>query len=282
MTKNALTPMRDFQRGLAAHEKQFKSVLPAHIPPAKFMRTVVGAVQNNPKILECDRATIFSACQKAAQDGLVLDGREAALVNFGKAAQYMPMVAGMLKKLRNSGQLSTITAQAVHQNDSFKYNPAMDEVPNHSIDWFGDRGDMIGVYAVARMMDGGVVCEIMNMEQIAKVRRVSRSSDKGPWKDWPEEMAKKSVLRRIVKYLPSSADVDQILDHDNENYDFDADDTEPTVEAAPAKKTKTRAAKVVEAEVVDDETGEVYTEESPPPPNGEDDYGESLEGGDPI
>jgi recombination protein RecT len=252
-----------FSKELATHQKSFESVLPAHIEPKKFMRTVVGAVQNNPKILECNRQSIFSACQKAAQDGLILDGREAALVQFKGSAQYMPMVAGVLKKLRNSGMLSTIVAQTVHKNDNFKYNPAMDDVPNHSPDWFGDRGEMIGVYAVARMKDGGVVVEIMNMQQIDKVRNVSRSKNGGPWQSWPEEMAKKSVLRRIAKYLPSSADVDQMFDHDNEN--FTVDQPEPEDEPTPVKpaKKQTRAASVIaeSSTVVNDNSGAVLDAE---------------------
>lgn len=241
----SLPAIKQFEKDLALHSKQLSSVLPAHIPPAKFMRTVVGAVQNNPGILDCDRNTLFSACQKAAQDGLVLDGREAALVKFGSSAQYMPMVAGVLKKLRNSGQLSTITAQTVHKNDSFKYNPAMDDIPNHTPDWFGDRGPMIGVYAVARMKDGGTIVEVMNMEQINKVRAVSRSKNGGPWNDWFEEMARKTVLRRIAKMLPSSADIDQIFEHDNENYDLQQPAPEVNVDHAP-KKTKIEG--IVEAE----------------------------------
>lgn len=214
MTQN---PIKAIEGALAANSKQFASLLPPHIPPAKFMRTVVGAVQSNPAIMQCSTESVISSCKKAAQDGLIIDGREAALVPFKGTAQYMPMLAGMLKKLRNSGELSTITAQIVCRNDPFKFNPAMDEVPNHSPDWFGDRGDMIGVYAVARMKDGSSICEIMNLQEIEKVRAVSRSAQKGPWVDWYEEMAKKTVIRRLCKYLPSSADIDQMLDHDSES-----------------------------------------------------------------
>ena len=274
------TAIVQFSKDLALHEKQFSSVLPAHIPPKKFMRTIVGAVQNNPDILKCDRASIYAACQKAAQDGLVLDNREAALVQFGKAATYMPMVAGILKKLRNSGEISTIKAETVHANDAFKYNPAMDDVPNHSPDWFGDRGEMIGVYAVAKMKDGGTVVEVMSMEQINKVRSVSRSSGKGPWKDWPEEMAKKSVLRRIAKYLPSSADIDQVFEHDNEGFTLDEpidvtpDKPSQTRKKRASKKKTTRAAAVVEAEAED--VTDDHDERNPPPPNGEGDYEDDV------
>jgi recombination protein RecT len=252
-----------FTKDLALHERQFKSVLPAHIPSQKFMRTIVGAVQNNPSILKCNRSSIYAACQKAAQDGLILDGREAAIVQFKGSAQYMPMVAGLLKKLRNSGQISTITAQTVHEKDKFAYNPANDDVPDHQPDWFGERGPMIGVYAVAKMKDGGSVVELMNMEQIAKVRGVSRASGRGPWSEWPEEMAKKSVLRRIAKYLPSSADLDQMLEHDNENYTY-ATDVQET-DKPSQDKTTTRSAAIIEAEVF---------EEEPPMPEGPEDYGE--------
>jgi len=212
--------VQEFSKALAAKQNTFKSVLPAHIPPEKFMRTAVGAVQNNPDILKCSQSSIFQACQKAAQDGLVLDNREAALVSFGSQAQYMPMVAGVLKKLRNSGNLSTIVVEIVHKNDPFTYNPGTGEF-NHEPDWFGDRGEAKGVYAMATLKDGSRQIEIMNKQQLNQVKAVSRSSGAGPWKQWEHQMWKKSVLRRIAKLLPSSADIDQMWENDNDNYDYD-------------------------------------------------------------
>lgn len=264
MPSKQITPVQAFSKDLALRETAFKSVLPAHISPKKFMRTVIGAVQNNPDILKCDHGSIFAACQKAAQDGLILDNREAALVSFGKVCTYMPMVAGILKKMRNSGQVSTVTAQVVCENDHFAYNPAQDDVPSHSPDWFGDRGKMIGVYAVARLKDGNPVVEIMNMNQIEAVRKVSRAKDGPAWKNWGDEMARKSVLRRLAKFLPSSADLDQVFDHDNESFDLGGEDI-TDVQPEPVKKKangKTRAAaKIAEAsqdvDDVDPETGEV-------------------------
>ena len=245
-----------FKKDLQPYGGQFRTVLPKKIDLDKFMNTVVGAVQSNPDLLKCDKASIYAACQKAAQDGLLLDGREAALVKFGPACQYMPMVNGVLKKMRNSGEISTISAQTVHENDAFSFNPAMEDAPNHKPDWFGNRGKMIGVYAIAKMKDGGTVVEIMNQEQLDKVRSVSRAgNDKdgnpmGIWKKWPDEMAKKSVLRRISKYLPSSADAQQMFTHDNENYDLSENPTTPE-KPVPDKKKKTRAAEIIEAEVID-------------------------------
>lgn len=220
-----LTPIQQFAHNLTPYKKGIESLLPTHVPVKKFMRTIVGAVQNNPDIMyTCDMESIVMSCQKAALDGLILDNREAALVPFKGKCTYMPMIAGILKKLRNSGQLSTITAQVVYQNDPFSFDPANDTVPTHNPNWMSpDRGDMIGVYAIARLKYGGVVVEIMNLSQIYKVKAVSATSHKpgSPWAKWPEEMARKTVLRRLAKYLPSSADVDQMFEHDNENYDFD-------------------------------------------------------------
>jgi len=243
-----------FQKEVALHEKQFTSMLPQHIPPKRFMRTVVSAAQANPDILSANRQSVLLACQKAAQDGLIVDNREAALVLFGKTAAYMPMVYGILKKLRNSGQLASITAQTVHKNDAFKYNPAMDDVPNHSPEWFGERGEFIGVYAVAKLSNGEHVVEIMNKEQVEKVRKVSRSGDKGGkpagiWAQWYEEMAKKTVIRRIAKMLPSTSDIDQMFSHDNETFDLDGSEiTDVTPQGdgnsgSAKKKTKKKAKK---------------------------------------
>lgn len=247
-----------FSKDLATHEKSFKSVLPAHIPVKKFMRTVVGAVQNNPDILKCTKDSIMSACQKAAQDGLVIDGREAALVKFGNAATYMPMVAGILKKLRNSGSLSTIDAVIVCEKDDFSYNPGTGELV-HNPDWFGDRGVAIGVYAIAVLKDGGKQIAILNKVQLEKIRQVSRSKDRGPWKDWKEEMWAKSALRKLAKLLPSSADVDQMFDHDNDNYDLDAasdkprqektvDEINADLEGAPPANVDTDTGEVIDAD----------------------------------
>ncbi len=251
-----------FKKDLLPYGEQFKTVLPKGprgIGVDKFINTVVGAVQANPEILECNRATIYSACQKAAQDGLILDGREAALVKYnskaGPVCQYMPMVRGLLKKIRNSGEVSFIKAEVVCRNDEFSYNPGVDEIPNHAPDWFekdGERGDMIGVYAVAKLKDGNYDVEIMSYKEVEKVRGKSKSGSdyntgeaKGIWKEWYNEMAKKTVLRRLEKRLPSSSDVESVIRHDNEDYDLSVSHEKPEV------KTQTRAAMKIEAETID-------------------------------
>mgnify|MGYP000483537483 CR=1 FL=1 len=238
--------VKTFSNQLAKQERSLQSVLPAHIPAKKFMRTVVGAVQNNPELLQADQSSVLQSCQKAAQDGLLLDNREAALVTFNtkvgdswvKKAQYMPMMGGILKKARNSGDISSIGAHVVYDNDEFDY--FIDEDGTHLKHrplFDGDRGGLRLAYATAKLKDGTTQIEVMTREEIEQVRRVSKSgSDKktgapiGIWKQWPAEMWKKTVLRRLCKYLPSSADLDQVFDADNEDYD---DIEEPTPAPAP-------------------------------------------------
>lgn len=220
----AISPIEGFRSTLQSMEKEFAVALPPQIPVGKFVRTVITTVQMNPQLLECDRRSLFATAMKAAQDGLLLDGREAAPVVFrtknGPMVQYMPMIGGLLKKLRNSGELLSIAAYTVHENDSFEYELGDEERIVHKPLLNGERGRVIAAYAVARTKDGGIYREVMSLDEIEKVRNVSRAKDAGPWASWYEEMARKTVLRRLMKRLPSSTDIDQMVENDNENYDL--------------------------------------------------------------
>lgn len=239
--QNQLSALR---QNLAKMEGDFKAVLPAQIPAEKFIRTLMTAVQMQPDLLQADRKSLYACGMKAAQDGLLLDGREAAPVIFNKKApggggwekhvQYMPMLGGLLKKLRNSGEVATIAAHVVYDNDHFDYELGDDERISHKPILRGPRGEAIAVYCVAKTKDGAVYREVMSVEEVEKIRAVSRSKDSGPWVAWWDEMAKKSVIRRICKRLPSSADVDSLLAADNENYDLPPVRREASVPASIA------------------------------------------------
>lgn len=222
-------PIAKLQEQFDTRESSFKAALPAHIPVERFMRVVMTATQRNPDLVAADRVSLFNSALLAAQDGLLPDGREGALVIYNtkkgdqwvKSVQWMPMIAGILKKCRNSGELSSVEAHTVHANDKFSYRIGIDEQPVHEPDWFGNRGAVVGVYAVARLKDGTRVSEIMGKVEIEKVRAISKSKDKGPWVDWWEEMARKTVLRRLSKRLPISSDLDDLIRRDDALYDFD-------------------------------------------------------------
>lgn len=238
-------------------EPEFKMALPGHIPSDRFTRIAVSAVNSNPDLLDAkiDKRSLFSSVMKAAQDGLVIDGREAALVTFntkggGKAAQYIPMVAGIMKKMRNTGDIATIGYGIVYQREfddgRFEYIKGDNESLTHKPILFGDKGGMIGVYAVVTLKDGSKVREFMDMGQIEKVRAVSKAgkSEFGPWNKWFEEMAVKSVLRKVSKLCPMSSDLDAMFKNEDDGAAVDYETGEIT-EAVPAKRTGTRAANKV-------------------------------------
>lgn len=246
---------------LEVMEPEITKALPKHIPSEKFIRTLMTAYNSNDKIQACDRRSVLAAAMKAATDGLMLDGREAAIVPFGKEAVYMPMVAGIIKKVINAGRIATITAQIVYKKDKFSYDPGAIDGLKHDPDWFGDRGEAIGVYAIARTKEGMATVEVMNETQIDKIKAISRSASSGPWKDWPEEMWKKTVLRRLCKFLPSSSDIDMLFDNDNDNYDLGkADEVEP--ENKPSGQT--RASEVIMGEDANIKDAEIVDHKSEP------------------
>ncbi|MBM4438186.1 MAG: recombinase RecT, partial [Actinobacteria bacterium] len=124
------------------------------------------------------------------------------------------------KKLRNSGELLSISAHTAHENDHFEYELGDEEKIIHKPRLDGPRGLVIAAYAVAKTKDGGIYREVMSVDEIEKIRNVSRAKDSGPWSQWYEEMARKTVLRRLMKRLPSSADLDSLVEADNETYDL--------------------------------------------------------------
>lgn len=244
-------------------EGEFAKALPKHIPSERFTRIAVSAVNSNPDLLgaDIDRRSLYSAVMKAAQDGLVIDNREAAIVTFksksgGKVAQYMPMVAGLLKKMRNSGEISNISYGLVYQKEldtgAFKYIKGDHESLEHTPILFGEKGGMIGVYSVVTTKDGSKIREFMDMKQIAKVRNSSRSKDSGPWVSWFEEMCVKSVLRKVSKLCPSSSDLDDAFQNDDETSGIERPEVhvDEVVHAAPAatepKKENSTLSKVKE------------------------------------
>ncbi len=267
-TSTELTPIEAMRGTLVKMQPEFQAALPPQIPVEKFIRTTLTAVQMNPELLGADRRSLLGACMKAAQDGLLLDGREAAPVIFrtkeGPKVQYMPMVGGILKKIRNSGELASISAHVVYSNDQFEYELGDNENIIHKPFLGEDRGKPIAVYAVAKTKDGAIYREVMSVADVDKVRQASRAKDAGPWVQWWDEMAKKTVIRRMAKRLPSSADVDQVLASDNEASGFvqierrDAINITPMPEAqqAPLSRLKASMGQPVD-EAIDQATGEI-------------------------
>ena len=225
----ALAPIDEVRGSLQQMESQFRMALPPQIGVEKFTRVVMTALQVSPSLLNCDRRSLFAACVKAAQDGLLPDGREGALVPYGGEVQWIPMVGGILKKVRNSGDLASIASQLIYSNDPFRYWVDDEgEHLTHDPKLFEDRGRLIGTYALAKTKDGHTYIEVMTSAQVQAVKACSKAKT-GPWSGSFElEMWRKTVIRRLSKRLPMSTDLEQTISRNDDLYDLSkADEVQP-------------------------------------------------------
>lgn len=236
MTTTQVTVVDQIRTGLTAMTPQFAAALPKHVAPEKFVRVVMTAVQMNPDLVNADRRTLYAAASRAAQQGLLPDGREGAIVTFGGKAQWMSMVAGLMKLVRNSGEISTWSVQAVYANDHFDYELGDNERIVHR-PAMKDRGEFVGAYSIVTMKDGEKSREFMGVDEINAIQKRSRSGGSGPWKTDYAEMAKKTVIRRHSKRLPMSTDLDPSLLGDD---DFEPAAQESAPPAAPAESAARR------------------------------------------
>jgi recombination protein RecT len=221
MSDRQMTPAQQgavaIKQSLEKMALQFRDALPSHISPERFQRVVMTVVNMSPDLARADKTSLLSACMKCAADGLVPDGRDAALVVFNGKVQYMPMYAGLMRRARNSGAIASISAHVVHEKDAFTYQLGDEEAIHHT-PAMGERGKMIAVYAIARFKDGSIQREVLTATEVEKVRKVSRSGsgNSSPWTQWPDQMWRKTAIRRLSKYLPLDADMDKLLRRDEE------------------------------------------------------------------
>lgn len=213
-SRDAINEIRNTLGGMGA---QFKAVLPSQQHVDRFIRVVMTAVQQNVDLLTADRMSFYAACMRCAQDGLMPDGREAALVIYADKVSYQPMVEGMFKKLRNSGEI--VGAPKVHvwkEHDEFRYVLGDEEKIIH-VPKIGDRGKTMGAYSIVKLKSGDTSREVMSFDDIMKIKSRSRQQN-GPWKTDEDEMCRKTVFRRHYKRLPKSSDLDNVLAVDDEGF----------------------------------------------------------------
>lgn len=252
-TTDKRTPMTIAQ-GLKPH---LSETLPKHIDPDAFVRTIQTTLQVQPELMQASSRSLMVACMKAATDGLILDGREAALIirnvktkvngqdTWEKQATYQPMVQGLMKLARNSGQIASIVAQVVYANDQFTYVLGDEERIEHApAGLTEDRGKPIAAYAIVKLTDGTTIREIMRADEILNIGSQGSNSyqyDPAKGKNYAEWW-RKTVIRRITKYIPRSSDAvgrfENAAERIDEDYDFEAEVQQPE----PVKKRGAAAA----------------------------------------
>ncbi len=246
-----VNPVAVLRHQLDHMSDEFKAALPAQIPVERFARVLMTAVQNNPELLyEVERRSLWNAAMRAAQDGLLPDGREGAIVvrrdrQRGKVANWQPMIAGIRKKARNSGEIAAWDAHVVCAGDSFQFQLGDNPQVHHSYDLTTPRGEIIGAYSVCLMKDGTKSYEVMTIAEIHAVRDKTdawKAFEAGkikstPWADYEGEMARKTVARRHSKVLPMSTDLDDLIRRDDDRDDQAEERQE--MPARPALRTIT-------------------------------------------
>lgn len=205
----ALAPIDMVRRELHLRRRQLEAVLPKHLTPDRLCRLAILACEKTPKLLRCDRTSLYGAILTAAQLGLEPDGilGQAYLVPYGDKVQFIPGYRGLIALARQSGEVQSIFAGAVHEGDHFAYRFGINEELDHIPSLAPDRGDkpITHFYALARFINGGRHFDVMTRSEVERIRNNSagfKSGGDSPWKSHFEEMGKKTAIRRIAKYLP--------------------------------------------------------------------------------
>ncbi len=219
-----MTDIQSLEQTLACEKVQKKigSVIHPTLNIQKFCRSVIVAA-NDPKsaISQCERESLINALINCASDGLIPDGVDAAITpyydkNKGySVASYMPMIDGIIKHIKNDPDVARIVSECVYENDEFSYEVGTQEFI-HRPHWFGERGDMIGVYAFVEKKDGTRFFQALNNADLLKIRGCSRSQK--VWADWPQQMAKISAKRRLHRIFKIQGN---IITRDDDLYTFE-------------------------------------------------------------
>lgn len=194
--------------------------LPKHLTPERMTRIAVTELRKTPKLQECDPMSFIAAIMQASQLGLepgILGSCYLIPFYNNKSGKYectfMPGYRGFIDLARRSGQIVSLVARAVYENDEFEYEFGIKENIIHKPS-MTNKGPLVAVYAVALLKDGGHQFDVMSKEEVNAIRNTSKSKDNGPWVTHYEEMAKKTVLRRLFKWLPCSVEMQKAVSLD--------------------------------------------------------------------
>ncbi|WP_454737616.1 recombination protein RecT [Cupriavidus necator] len=212
-----------------SQKKAITDVLPKHVSADRLVGIALGALRTMPKLLECKVESLLSAVVQCAQLGLEPNTPlgHAYLIPFENRrketveVQIILGYKGLIDLARRSGQVISIAAHEVCERDHFQYEYGLYEKLEHRPPLTGDRGKVIAFYAVAKLRDGGHAFEVMSKDQIDAIRDASQNysfaRDKATtvWGKHYVEMGRKTVLRRIFKYLPVSIELQSAFDLDD-------------------------------------------------------------------
>lgn len=207
---------------IKAIEPEIKKALPEVITPERFTRMALSALNTTPRLQECSQMSFLAALMASAQLGLIPNCAlgQAYLIPFNNKGkmecQFQIGYKGLIDLAYRNTQMQMISAQVVYENDEFEYelglNPRLEHRPT-----LGERGEARLFYGLFKLKTGGFGFEVMSktaMDAFAKEYSKAFDSSFSPWKTNYEEMAKKTVIKKALKYAPIKTDFQRILSTD--------------------------------------------------------------------
>lgn len=252
---------KTMQAFIKAMEPAIKKALPSVITPERFTRMVLSALSSTPKLAKCSPQSFLAAMMTAAQLGVEPNTAlgQAYLLpyrNHGQMeCQFQLGYKGLIDLAYRSGEVSVIQAHTVYENDVFEYELGMDPKLRH-VPAKADRGEAVAYYAMFKTKDGGYGFEVMSVDDVQRhAQRYSKSYGSGssPWRSNFDEMAKKTVLKRALKYAPLKSDFVRGVAQD-ETIKAELSDE---MYAVPDETVFEAEGEEVSSTAVDTETGEV-------------------------
>lgn len=259
--------------------------IPSHMTPERLLRIATTSIRTNPKLKVCTPESLLGAVMQCAQLGLepsILGhaylvpyrnkkkdekGKEIGVVD---EAQFQIGYKGLIELARRTGQISSIMAQAVHEKDVFEYEYGINEKLRH-VPAEGERGPITKYYAYAKFKDGGYSFLVMGRKDIELHRdKFSKAKSFGPWVDHFDEMAKKTVLKALMKYMPISVEFSKAVGMDETTKREISDDMSDVLDVTDWSAVPDDDQPGENANV-DKETGEIKSD-GPPPSQAEADF----------
>jgi recombination protein RecT len=219
LTKSHTANYQKVRQLLEQSKEEMANALPTHLPPERMIRVSLTSLRKNPKLLECDPLSIIKAIMEASQLGLETDGvlGHAYLVPYGDECQLLPGYKGLVALCRRSGEISELVADVVREGDAFEFRNVPPKLEHTATS--DPSSKVTHVYAWVRLKDGGQSFVCWTTAQIeshrTKYSRSSRSKDSAWMTAW-DWMAKKTVLKQLVKLLPVSVELQRLVARDEQ------------------------------------------------------------------
>lgn len=244
--------VNQFGKALTAdtNMKRLRNMIPqgAGVTAEQIASVVMSQVRQNPDLVtKCNQDSLMAACYDVAKSGLIPDGilGQAYIVPFKGQAQFIPGYRGLITLAMNSGMVSEIWAREVRQGDHFVVHEGTKHEIEHHVDYSKSRrqrGEIIAVYAVAHLKHGGKVFEIMPADEVEEIRQQAPGANSPAWRNHWAEMAKKTVLRRLAKWLPQSVQrYTQMEEHFESTGEVTHLSDDLTIEASPGSYSEVPA-----------------------------------------